>query len=145
MLQEAFEINHSTLLLADFRPTYSFFCPYHIILLLLLFMNGSASFMPHISWLSQWICRWHTCKSKQELWWREERNAKGTASDLLQNQTHLPPALHQNVNIWASFYPWKYQQRENRRPFSKSKPSIKVLALLPSSALPKVFHLDFQV
>lgn len=43
----AFEINHSTLLLADSRPTYSFFCRYRIILLL-LFMNGSASFMPHI-------------------------------------------------------------------------------------------------
>lgn len=55
-LQGAFEINHSTLLLADLRPTSTFFCPYHIALLL-LFMNCSASFIPHILQLSQWICR----------------------------------------------------------------------------------------
>lgn len=38
-LQGPFEMNHSTLLLTDSRPTYSLFCPYHI-RLLLLFMNG---------------------------------------------------------------------------------------------------------
>lgn len=55
-LQGAFKINHSTLLLADLRPTSTLFCPYHIASLL-LFMNGSASFIPYIRQLSQRICR----------------------------------------------------------------------------------------
>lgn len=116
-LQGAFEINHSTLLLADSSTTYSFFCPYHIILLL-LFMNGSASFMPHIPQLSEWICSWHRCKSfnrrpgavveGSEMW-------KETPVISNRIKPGPPPALHQNVNIWASFYPWKDQLREKNR------------------------------
>lgn len=60
-LEGAFKINGSTLLLAGSRPTYSFFYPHHI--MLLLFMNGSVSFVPHIPRPSLYICRWHRCKS----------------------------------------------------------------------------------
>lgn len=60
-----------------------------------------------------------------------------------QNKTCLPPVFQQNVNIVTNFILERnFQLSENRRAFSKSNSSIKVLLTLPPSyTLPEALGL----
>lgn len=112
--------------------------------LLLPSINGSASFAPRIPSLVAVDPQMTEMQSITG----DSVELQRSGSGMWENRTRLPPALHQNVNIWASFYPWRgffaaEWKKERWRPLFKSKSAMKELALPPLCALSGIFHLDF--
>lgn len=89
--------------------------------LLLPSINGSASFAPRIPSLVAVDPQMTEMQSITG----DSVELQRSGSGMWENRTRLPPALHQNVNIWASFYPWRgfflswVKKKKMEAPFQK--------------------------